>query len=114
MSGQSIYFNPYASGLEVFLGPTEARIMELCWRRGPLTVKKALFHLAGDPKPAYTTVMTVMSRLAGKGLLAREKEGRFFVYTAAVSRDEFVKSRIKLVTDCIDKQFSSPPRKKQK
>lgn len=114
MTGQSIYFNPHASGLEVFLGPTEARIMELCWSRGPLTVKKALFLFAGNPKPAYTTVMTVMSRLAEKGLLTRRKEGRFFVYMAALSREEFVKSRIKLVADCIDKQFPRSSRKKQK
>ena len=114
MTGLPIYFNPYASGLEVFLGPTEARVMELCWQRGPLTVKKALFHFEGKPKPAYTTIMTVMARLAEKGLLNRKKDGRFFIYTAAVSRDDFVASRIDLISDCLEKYFPRRPGKKRK
>lgn len=40
---------------------------------------------AGRSQPlAYTTVMTVMSRLAGKGILARRREGRGYVYEATV------------------------------
>ena len=35
---------------------------------------------------AYTTVMTVMTRLAGKGILARFRSGRRFVY-APVAAD---------------------------
>lgn len=34
--------------------------------------------------PAYTTVMTTLARLARKGLASREREGRGFVYSAAV------------------------------
>ena len=37
---------------------------------------------------AYTTVMTTMDRLFKKGLLARRKVGRAFVYRAAATRDE--------------------------
>jgi len=34
------------------------------------------------PKLAYTTVMTVMARLADKGILSRRREGRGYVYEA--------------------------------
>ena len=37
---------------------------------------------------AYTTVMTTMDRLFKKGLLARRKSGRAFLYRAAATREE--------------------------
>lgn len=36
---------------------------------------------------AYTTVMTVLVRLHGKGLAQRRKEGRLFLYSAAKRKD---------------------------
>jgi predicted transcriptional regulator len=114
MNGQPIYFNPYAEGLEVFLGPSEARVMELCWERGTMTVKKALFYWTKEPKPAYTTLMTVMARLADKKLLDRKKKGRFFEYTPALTRDNFVRERVSLVASCLEKQFPSEDKKKSR
>jgi len=50
-------------------------------------VREVLDELnAGRPQPlAYTTVMTVMSRLAEKGLLRRERAGRGYAYEATVN-----------------------------
>jgi predicted transcriptional regulator len=65
------------------LGPLEAEVMAVVWRAGaPVAVREVVDRLnAGRATPlAYTTVMTVMSRLAGKGILAREQEGRGFAY----------------------------------
>jgi predicted transcriptional regulator len=66
------------------LGPLEAEVMAVLWRAaGPLPVRVVAAELnAGrDAALAYTTVMTVMSRLAAKGILARSRSGRRFVYT---------------------------------
>jgi predicted transcriptional regulator len=41
------------------------------------------------PSVAYTTLMTTMDRLYRKGVLAREKRGRAFVYAARESRERF-------------------------
>ena len=63
--------------------------MAVLWRAGkPLPVREVAAELnAGrDAALAYTTVMTVMSRLAGKGILARSRSGRRFVY-APVAAD---------------------------
>lgn len=71
------------------LGPLEAEVMAVLWRAGrPLPVREVVAELnAGrDPALAYTTVMTVMSRLAAKGILARSRAGRRFVY-APVAAD---------------------------
>lgn len=69
------------------LGPLEGEVMRRVWAASsPMTVRDMLGVLNGHrPRPlAYTTVMTVMGRLAEKGLLRRERVGRGFVYEAAV------------------------------
>jgi predicted transcriptional regulator len=37
---------------------------------------------------AYTTIMTVMDRLARRGCVQRERTGRSFVYTPLISRGD--------------------------
>ena len=44
--------------------------------------------LAHERSLAYTTVMTVMDNLHSKGLVAREKQGKAYLYTPVSSRDE--------------------------
>lgn len=66
------------------LGPLEADVMAVLWRADePLLVRDVADALNArrEAALAYTTVMTVMSRLAGKGILARSRSGRRFVYT---------------------------------
>jgi len=102
----SFYFDPDGSGLTVFLGPTEAHLMELAWKHRSLTVKKAVYYLGGNDRRAYTTIMTVLTRLAQKGLLARRKQGRLFVYEPTVERDAFLAERVKRVAGCLRTNFS--------
>jgi predicted transcriptional regulator len=66
------------------LGPLEAEVMALLWRAGgALTVRQTAERLNADRGAglAYTTVMTVLTRLADKGVLARTRVGRSFAYT---------------------------------
>lgn len=73
--------------LEKVLGPLEAEVMRAVWRaKRPLSVRDVLDSLnRGRRDPlAYTTVMTVMSRLAEKAILRRTSRGRAYLYEAAV------------------------------
>ena len=72
--------------LERSLGALEREVMQLAWARPEITVRECCEHLGSDI--AYTTVMTTMDRLFKKGLLARRKEGRAFVYRAAATKVE--------------------------
>ena len=72
--------------LERSLGSLEREVMALVWDRGEITVRDACDRLGSTI--AYTTVMTTMDRLFKKGLLARRKVGRAFVYEATATRDE--------------------------
>ncbi len=110
-AARSIYFNPGGDGLEIFLGPTEARAMEIIWREGAGTVKKVLFHWPETKRPAYNTVLTILTKLTEKGLLARTREGRHFVYDAAQTRDDFVKSQLELVAGALKRNFPEDIRK---
>jgi len=104
MRRESFYFDPTADGTAVFLGRSESLLMELAWKHGVLTVKQALFYLS-ERRPAYTTVMTILTRLATKGLLAREREGRNFVYRPCQSREQFVRARVGAVLACLRRNY---------
>ncbi len=80
--------------------------MELAWEHQRLTVKKALYYLGPNSRLAYTTVMTVLGRLNEKGLLQREKAGRTFEYSPVIDRKTFLEDRIRLVTDCLSRNFN--------
>ena len=67
------------------LGPLESEVMEAIWgMRKPVGVRQVIERLnrGRRQKLAYTTVMTVMSRLADKGVLQRRRDGRGYVYEA--------------------------------
>ncbi len=70
------------------LGELESDVMSVIWEKGRATVQDVKDALEPRRSLAYTTVMTVMSRLAEKGVLNRQKEGRAFYYTPAVSQDK--------------------------
>jgi predicted transcriptional regulator len=64
--------------------------MKLLWKAGrPMTVRALLERInrGREPRLAYTTVMTVMSRLVDKRVLGRRREGRGYVYEPEV-RDQ--------------------------
>jgi predicted transcriptional regulator len=74
------------------MGDLERAVMEQLWaaRDGDSdrwsTVREVHEALAAERDIAYTTVMTVMDRLAKKGLVEQRKEGRAYSYQAAGSR----------------------------
>lgn len=73
------------------LGSLERSVMDVLWSStAPLTVREVQSGLesGGARDLAYTTVMTVLDRLGAKEMVARERDGRAFRYTAARSREE--------------------------
>lgn len=106
MTQRHFYFDPFAKGCEVFLGPTETKLMELAWEKNQLTVKTAMFFLRADPPLAYTSVMTVLARLAKKGLLSRKKVGRSFSYSPVLDKKSFLEAQVQIVSDCLKSNFN--------
>jgi predicted transcriptional regulator len=68
------------------LGSLERQVMDVVWEGTAFTVRDV--HAKLTRPVAYTTVMTTLDRLFKKGFVARTREGRAFVYTAARTRAE--------------------------
>ncbi len=80
------------STVEDVLGPLGAAVMRVVWEQGEATVGSVATTLAEEHHntSAYTTIMTIMGRLHDRGLLAREKHGRQFVYRAVADEDALI------------------------
>lgn len=92
-------FRPGRKGLGKVLGKLEASVMEVVWQRGRVSVREVYEALSQERRLAYTTVMTIMARLAEKKFLCKEKQGHAYYYTPALSRNEFDSSVVGEVID---------------
>lgn len=73
------------------LGELESEIMEIIWRqKNPVSVKDITEILSKKRKIAYTTVMTIMSRLVNKGVLVRHLTGVSYLYKPKVTKEQFI------------------------
>ena len=64
--------------------------MDVLWESTePLTVRQVGLRLT-DRELAHTTVMTVLDRLAKKGIARRQRDGRAWRYQAAADREAYV------------------------
>lgn len=73
------------------LGELERAVMERLWASStPLTVRQVHEELAADRDLAYTTVMTVLQRLARKRLVIQRREDRAHRYSPAQPREDMV------------------------
>lgn len=86
---------PRRPSAERMLGTLEYPIMQILWQHFPLRVADVLERLnATRPRHgalAYTTVMTVLSRLHDKDIVDREKRGRSYEYRPRCTEDELVR-----------------------
>ena len=75
---------------QLSLGPLETEILEIIWDLGEATVKQIHDRILADPdrELAYTSVTTVLRRLADKGWLHCQRTERAFLWQALVSRDQ--------------------------
>jgi predicted transcriptional regulator len=73
------------------LGELERAVLEQLWTHGTdgwSTVRDVHEALSARRDIAYTTVMTVLGRLAKKALVLEQRTERAYLYRAAASRDE--------------------------
>lgn len=82
------------------LGDLERAVMDHLWDTGePQTVRQVHDALCTHRELAYTTVMTVLQRLARKGLVAQLRDDRAHRYAPVDSRDDLVAG---LMVDALD------------
>jgi predicted transcriptional regulator len=74
----------------------EIDVMDVAWERGPSLVGEVRAALKDDL--AYTTVLTILRTLEGKGYVNHEQEGRGHRYFAAVKRQAAQRSVLRHLT----------------
>ncbi len=73
------------------LGTLEEEIMQIVWKEPAASVRLVFEKIKKKREIAYTTVMTIMSRLHAKGILHRQqKDGGAYVYAPAQSKEKFL------------------------
>ncbi len=84
-------------------GELEQAVMDILWSRSePLSVRDVYELLTPQRDLAYTTVMTVLDRLAKKNLVLRNLDGRAWLYRPARSRAAEVASEVLELIDRLD------------
>lgn len=88
------------------LGELEEEIMQIMWKIKSASVRQVLNKIKRKNKLAYTTVMTVMTRLYNKGILKRELNSQdAYIYTPTQDKKNFLASFSKkiingLINEC--------------
>lgn len=70
------------------LGELQLDVMRVLWERGEESVAGVAAALAAERPLAHTTVATVLTRLARRGVVDARREGRLLLYRAAASESQ--------------------------
>ena len=84
------------------LAPLELDCMNTLWPIGQGTVREIRDLLAPRRPRAYTTIMTIMDRLARKGIVERRKVGRAYIYRPNLTAEE---ARSQALGQVVDNYF---------
>lgn len=71
-------------------GDLQQEIMKILWAADSASVEEVRTGLPDGRRGAYTTVQTVLNRLADRGLVRRNRQGKAIRYEAAISETDYV------------------------
>ncbi|HUV14435.1 MAG TPA: BlaI/MecI/CopY family transcriptional regulator [Acidobacteriota bacterium] len=90
------------------LGPLEFKLLRTLWRISPASAKEVQeeYNRRSGKDLKYTTVMTLLTRLAEKDVLKVDRERQPFKFVPAVSREQMLRQR---VHEFVDLFFDGQP-----
>lgn len=88
------------------LGELQLQVFDALSRLGEGTVYAVLDAFPKRKRPRYTTVLTVLRTLEGKGLATHRTENRTYVYRPKVKLREV---RRRVLRDVLDRAFGGSP-----
>lgn len=84
------------------LTKAEWQIMNALWAKHPATAREVMEHLPAGVQWAYTTIKTMLNRLAEKKAISETKQGNTSVYDPLLSQR---KARISAFRSLVDQAF---------
>jgi BlaI family transcriptional regulator, penicillinase repressor len=85
--------------VSVAISEAESVVMEVLWRLGPLHSENVVDNLTNHQQWREPTIKTLLNRLLNKGAIRAEKDGRRYVYSPVLTRDEWLSSESKGLLD---------------
>ena len=87
--------------------PTDAELemLRVLWARGPSTVRE-IHEALPEKATGYTTTLKILQKMAGKGLVARDKSRMSHVYFSAIEKE---KTQRQLVRHLLKGAFGGDP-----
>lgn len=82
------------------IGKRELDALEALWECGALTAQATLRHMQ-PTNISLSTVQSTLERLNRKALVSREKVGRSFVYSAALSKQTIISRMMREIADSL-------------
>jgi len=79
------------------LTENELEVMRLLWAQAPLKISDILDGINKKPKPAYTSLLTLVQTMEKKGYIRHEKAGKAFIYAPILQQKKFLLSEIKRI-----------------
>ena len=81
------------------ISDAEHAVMEALWEKSPQTAVEVCDFVCVDRGWSMPTVKTLLSRLVAKGAVATEPDGRRFLYTPLLARDDYVGGESRRLVD---------------
>jgi BlaI family penicillinase repressor len=81
------------------ISDAEHAVMEVLWQRSPLTAADVADALADARDWTLQTVKTLLSRLANKGAVSYEQDGRRYLYSPILAREHYVGDESRRLVD---------------
>jgi predicted transcriptional regulator len=81
------------------ISEAESAVMEALWQRSPMAAEDVVAALAQPRQWQEATIKTLLNRLLKKGAVTVEKDGRRYLYTPALERDEWLTRESKGLLD---------------
>lgn len=72
------------------ISEAESIVMDVLWRRHPLGAEAVVAALAESRQWQEPTIKTLLNRLLNKGAIAAEKDGRRYLYTPVLKREDWL------------------------
>jgi|TARA_R110001606_G_scaffold118021_2_gene248166 BlaI family penicillinase repressor len=72
------------------ISDAEHAVMEVLWKRAPMTATEVAEQVIPEKDWSLQTVKTLLSRLAAKAVVGTERDGRRFLYSPLVERDDYL------------------------
>ncbi len=87
----------------IAISDAESLVMDVLWRtQAPMPAEQVIAALVSEQRWQEATVKTLLNRLLKKGAVSASKDGRRYLYTAVLKREQWVSTES---TSMLDRLF---------